>query len=158
MHRDYVLFGLRRFRIRLFLPPAYVVRRESTVFTGVCLSTGGGRGGTRTHEGVPDRVPPWGGTWTPGGYLTGYPPGGVPGPRGGTQTPRGYLTRYPLGGGGTRTRGGDLTGYPPGGGVPGPPRGGTQLGQHSEYLLHSGRYASCVHAGGLSCLNYFYNI
>ena len=25
-----------------FLPPAYVVRREGTVFTGVCLSTGGG--------------------------------------------------------------------------------------------------------------------
>ena len=24
------------------LPPAYVVRREGTVFTGVCLSTGGG--------------------------------------------------------------------------------------------------------------------
>ena len=36
------------------------------------------------------------------------------------------------------------------GGVPG---GGTQLGQHREYLLHGGRYASCVHAGGLSCLN-----
>ena len=69
------------------LPPAYVVRREGTVFTGVCLSTGGG-GGVRV-------------TPSPGGYLTGYPPGG-----------------------------------------------GTQLGQHREYLLHSGRYASCVHAGG----------
>ena len=49
-------------------------------------------------------------------------------------------------------------GYPgggyPGGGYPGrglPCRGGTQLGQHREYLLHGGRYASCVHAGGLSC-------
>ena len=28
--------------------------------------------------------------------------------------------------------------------------GGTQLGQHREYLLHGGRYASCVHTGGLS--------
>ena len=28
--------------------------------------------------------------------------------------------------------------------------GGTQLGQQ-EYSLHGGRYASCVHAGGLSC-------
>ena len=28
---------------------------------------------------------------------------------------------------------------------------GTPLHQHSEHLLHSGRYASCVHAGGLSC-------
>ena len=24
--------------------------------------------------------------------------------------------------------------------------------QHSEYLLHGGQYASCVHAGGLSCV------
>ena len=78
---------------------------------------------------VPDRVPP-------GGYPD--PRGTWPGtPRGGTQTPPGYLT-----------------GYPPRGGVPGPPGGGgTQLGQHREYLLHSGRYASCVHAGGLSCID-----
>ena len=26
-----------------------------------------------------------------------------------------------------------------------------QLGQQKEYLLRGGRYASCVHAGGLSC-------
>ena len=47
--------------------------------------------------------------------------------------------------------GGTLPGGVPcqGGGVPCP--GGTQLGQHREYLLHGGRYASCVHAGGLSC-------
>ena len=25
--------------------------------------------------------------------------------------------------------------------------------QHSEHLLRDGRYASCVHAGGLSCLS-----
>ena len=37
------------------------------------------------------------------------------------------------------------------GGVPCLGGGGTQLGQHREYLLHGGRYASCVHAGGLSC-------
>ena len=41
-------------------------------------------------------------------------------------------------------------GVPWWGGYPG--WGGTQLGQHREYLLHGGRYASCVHAGGLSCL------
>ena len=35
-----------------------------------------------------------------------------------------------------------------------PTLGGTQLGQHREYLLHGGRYASCVHAGGLSCLEF----
>ena len=34
---------------------------------------------------------------------------------------------------------------------------GTQLGQHREYLLHGGRYASCVHAGGLSCSLLFEN-
>ena len=32
------------------------------------------------------------------------------------------------------------------------PRPETQ--QHSEYLLHRGRYASCVHTGGLSCYNW----
>ena len=31
-------------------------------------------------------------------------------------------------------------------------RGVPRSGQHREYLLHGGRYASCVHAGGLSCL------
>ena len=71
-------------------------------------------------------------------------------------------------GGGTLARGVPWPGggyparevHPPGGypagGVPWPGgvpcRGGTQLGQHREYLLHGGRYASCVHAGGLSCL------
>ena len=58
----------------------------------------------------------------------------------------GTWVRYPPGGC-TRVR------YPPGG-VPGsgtPPRGGTRVGQQKEYSLHGGRYASCVHAGGLSC-------
>ena len=27
-----------------------------------------------------------------------------------------------------------------------------EIEQHSEYLLRGGRYASCIHAGGLSCL------
>ena len=115
-------------------------------------------------RGVPGQVPP-GGVWVrvpPGGYPVRYPPGGLgtplggyldPDPPGGTRLgtpPGGCVPRPPPGGtwpgpwGGTRT--------PPGGrGVPVPPRGGTQLGQHREYLLHSGRYASCVHAGGLSC-------
>ena len=123
-----------------FLPPAYVVRREGTVFTGVCLSTGGEEGGS----GYPPS----------GGYLTGYPPGGVPGPPpsppGGTwpgsgYPPGGYPVRYPPGGvpgqvppgtppggypdlGGTQyPPGGYLTGYPPGG-APRPPLGGTWPG------------------------------
>ena len=141
-----------------------------------CLSVHGGEGGSG--------YPPRGGTWPgtppppPGGYPdpppggTRTPPGGTwPGtPPGGTRTPGGYLTRYPPRGVVPRPPlGGYLTGYPPWqsfrGGYPDPPwggyltgyppRGGTQLGQHSEYLLHSGRYASCVHAGGLSC--YYFN-
>ena len=85
---------------------------------------------------------PWGSggvPWPEGGTLAGgvYPvqgghtlAGGVPWPgEGGTLA----------GGAGYPVRGGTLVG------------GGTQLGQHREYLLHGGRYASCVHAGGLSC-------
>ena len=98
-----------------------------------------------------------------GGYLTGYPPQGgtltLPGgypdppwwgtwlgtPQGGTWTPPGGVPdRVPPGG---------VPGLPRGGGTwPGtPPGGGTQVGQQKEYSLHGGRYASCVHAGGLSC-------
>ena len=64
----------------------------------------------------------------------------------------------PSGGGGTLAGGVPwLGGAPWPGGYPG--QGGTlawgdtQLGQHKEYLLHGGRYASCVHTGGLSCLS-----
>ena len=78
----------------------------------------------------------------PGG---GYPArsswgGTLPGPAGGGTLPGGYPAQ-----GGTQV-----------GMVP--PRsgwGGTQLGQHREYLLHGGQYASCVHAGGLSCYFWF---
>ena len=43
--------------------------------------------------------------------------------------------------------------YPSRGGYPsGGPTQGTPPDQHSVYLLHGGRYASCVHAGGLSCI------
>ena len=106
--------------------------------------------------------------------LGGYPVWGVPCP-GGTLAQGGTLAR---GAGGVPWQGGTLVGgVPCPGGVPWPgvpwlggypaqggtlargypvwggtlPRGGTQLGQHREYLLHGGRYASCVHAGGLSC-------
>ena len=37
----------------------------------------------------------------------------------------------------------------PGPGLRNPPP--FRKGQQSEYLLHGGGYASCVHAGGLSC-------
>ena len=51
-------------------------------------------------------------------------------------------------------RGGGGQVQPEGGGS-GPAGGGggsAKIGQHREYLLHGGRYASCVHAGGLSCI------
>ena len=45
-------------------------------------------------------------------------------------------------------------GYPPS--RPDPRTGGYPLlVQHSMYLLRGGRCASCVHAGGLSCLKHF---
>ena len=79
-------------------------------------------------------------SWGGGGVPCQVQPGGVPWPGGGTLV------------GGYPGRGGTLAGgvYPGWGGTL--PGGGTQLGQHREYLLHGGRYASCVHAGGLSCL------
>ena len=130
-----------------------------------CLSVHrGGRGGPVRYPpgGTEVRVPPPGGvTQTsvpPGGYPDfGTPPGGPGTPRGGTQTsvppPGGVRVPPPppRGGGGTRVR------YPPQGGYrsPGTPPGGylTRVGQQKEYSLHGGRYASCVHAGGLSCYN-----
>ena len=59
--------------------------------------------------------------------------------------------------GGILPGGGTQVGYPPSprpgqeGGGYSAGGGGTQLGQQKEYSLHGGRYASCVHAGGLSC-------
>ena len=43
-------------------------------------------------------------------------------------------------------------GVPPRQGVPLPPD------QHSMYLLRGGRYASCVHSGGLSCISWRWSI
>ena len=73
--------------------------------------------------GVPCQGVPWGVPCQGGTLAGGYPAGGYP------------------------ARGDTQVGYPPGQ----VRRGGTQLGQQKEYSLHGGRYASCVHAGGLSC-------
>ena len=48
-------------------------------------------------------------------------------------------------------RGGSATGGRGGSGPAGGGGGSAKIEQHREYLLHGGRYASCVHAGGLSC-------
>ena len=57
--------------------------------------------------------------------------------------------------GGSDPAGGEGVGQvQPAGGVRSSWRGGggsAKIEQHREYLLHGGRYASCVHAGGLSC-------
>ena len=125
--------------------------------------------------GVPCQVQPGGIPW-PGGYPGwgipyqvqpgGYPAWGVPWVGVPCQVqPGGYPgwgvpCQIQLGVpclGGTLARGVPWPEGYPGQGVPwqgGTLLGGTQLGQHREYLLHGGRYASCVHAGGLSCFLY----
>ena len=84
-------------------------------------------------RGRPPRVTPaWQGApaqGTPhlaGGTCPGYPP-----------PSRGHLPRVP-----PTWQGVPARGTPP------------HQEQHSVYLLRGGRYASCVHAGGLSCLNF----
>ena len=97
----------------------------------------------------PSRVPPWQGTpsqvppimtW-PRGYLPGYPQQGTP-----TGYPPGRVP-HPGQNRGGYPAGSTQVGYPPGQ----IRMGGTQLGQQKKYSLHGGRYASCVHTGGLSC-------
>ena len=74
--------------------------------------------------------------------LGGYPARGVP--------CWGYPTWVP-----PSQDGGTQIGYPQQGNPPGQIRmGGTQFRQQKEYSLHGRRYASCIHAGGLSC-SYF---
>ena len=156
------------------LPPAYVVRREGNSFTLLVCPQGGypypimlcnisqNAMGQPVGEGT---LPgPAGGVPARGGYpARGYPVGGYPvgGTLPGGTLPGGTQVRYPPPGpgqdGGYPSWGVPRSGVtPPAGYPPWPGQdggGGTQLGQHREYLLHGARYASCVHAGGLSCLS-----
>ena len=129
---------------------------------GVPHPADGGGGGYPIQlmgGGTPSQVQMGGGVPHPrsrqGGAHPGYPPPGVPPawkgvPAWGTPLPgRGVPAQStPLPGRG------HLPGVPP----PtwqGAPAQGTpppQQEQHSVYMLCGGRYASCVHAGGLSCL------
>ena len=108
----------------------------------VCPPLGRGVTPARSGQGVPQ----------PGGTCPGYPPGQVrtggthprypPGQvRTGVTPDWGVATPLPLArsGQGVPQLGGPTWGKPP------PPP------QHMEYLISGGRYASCVHAGGLSC-------
>ena len=120
------------------LLPAYVVRWEGNSFTLLVCSHLGGYPYPIMLCNISQTVPLWADTYRGvwpcqvqlgGGTLPGLQLGGtLPGPAGGVSCQEGY----PAGG------------YPAG--------GGTQLGQQKEYSLHGGRYASCVHAGGLSCI------
>ena len=96
--------------------------REGNIYTWECLSV------HHWGEGAPWTSSRWGGT--PSQLRTGVSP---------SQIRKGYPPSWP----------GTLTGGTPiqtlnGGGYPLPE-------QHSVYLLRGGRYASCFHAGGLSC-------
>ena len=110
----------------------------------------GSRGGAGTLPGPAGGVPCLGGTLARGGTLLGVPcwGGTLPGDTQVRYPPSQVRTGSTLAGGVPRS------GTPPGRVPPQPGQdgGGTQLGQHREYFLHGGRYASCVHAGGLSCL------
>ena len=127
----------------------------------------GPAGGGYPCRGVPQLGPAGD---TPGGYPTsstpvrpgpGYPCQGVGRyPCQGTWTWPGGVTpvrgvlhlRYPLS---DMAKGVPLLWVPPpvrpGQGVPLPGRGGGGTPPRVEYLIRRGRYASCVHAGGLSC-------
>ena len=134
------------------------------VMFSVCphLVGGGGYPDQVQREGYPRQVWPTGGggthpRYTPqpgqdgdpsqGGAHLQYPPP-WPGHDWGCTPVRGHPSGVPLGQvkmGVTPARG-HLPGVPP------PPPG---TGQHMEYLISGGRYASCVHTGGLSCLFVF---
>ena len=90
-------------------------------------------------------VPCWGVPLWRGTLAGGYPTGGYPG----------QVPPWPGQDGVVPCQGGTQVRYPP---SQVRMRGGTQLGQHREYLLHGGRYASCVHAGGLSCYGVILNL
>ena len=155
------------------LPTAYVVRDGRLCFQSV--HTGGWRGGGTPSPSHNTSTPMSflvGGTPSPshnistgpmsfpgGGYpsdwsqvrMGGYPMMGYSPSRDGVlpQSRSGWGEGVPpiQGWGTPLARSG--RGFPPPNGVP------PWIGQQMEYLIRRGRYASCVHAGGLSCfLNY----
>ena len=99
------------------------------IFTGVCLFTRGGGGGRLPHL-HPIIFPSHNTSTGPMSF-----PGGVPHLH--PQT----LVRCPFWEEGTSVTHSRSRWYPP-----------PMIGKQREYLIRRGRYASCVHAGGLSCL------
>ena len=124
-----------------------------SVHPSICLSMRGGYPSqVQPGEGTPARSTlftphqTWlGGTPARGGTLPGSTPPLVPPP-------------IRPGQGGTLPEGVPHLGSPIrpawGATLPGVPHFGKQM----EYLIRLGRYASCVHAGGLSCLHHSMNL
>ena len=84
--------------------------------------------------------------------MTRVCPSVCPQGRGGGQSAdsaRGGQSADSAGGGGGK-QGGVSRGEVSAGGRGQPGGESAKIGQQNEYSLHSGRYASCVHAGGLS--------
>ena len=122
-----------------YLPPAYVRTMGGYVFTGVCLFNFWG--------GYP--IPSLGRGYPIPGLAGGYP---IPGPGGTPSQVQGGTPSQVWGGTPSQVRGGTLS-QVWGGTLGSPP----QTDQHREHLLCGGRYASCIHAGGLPCsFTYFY--
>ena len=96
---------------------------------GWWVSPAGGVGGGSVQPGGGGWVSPTGGGQSSRG-------GGLVQPGGGSVQPEGGSVQL----GGSVSQGGHLGGGP------------AKIGQQNKYSLHSGRYASCVHTGGLSCL------
>ena len=113
------------------LPTAYIVQRE-VMFSQVSVCSGGG-GRSIPARSSRDGVP-------------------LPGPAGGGNPSQVQTWDYPGQEWSTPWAG---MGYP---NPLSPPAPG--IGQQMDYLIRCGRYASCVHAGGLSCcrflMNFFY--
>ena len=149
----------------IFLPPAYVVPFTLLVcplpishnalqhFPECHGAVGGGYPARSSQGGYPGRggYPGQGGYPAAGVPWSGTPP--QPGQDGGVPWPGGYPARGVPWSGTPPARSG-WGGTLAGGGTLLPCWGrGTQVGQQKEYSLHGGRYASCVHAGGLSCIS-----
>ena len=137
---------------------------EGTVFSLFVSPHLGGYPSQVWGEGVPHPSSGWGDTQgTPRPGQDGVPPGpgmGYHPPEPGTGYPpdQGWGIPLDLGWGTPQTWDRVPPGpVPPGQGIPSRPGMGyphpppPELG-HNEHLLRGGRYASCVHAGGLSCL------
>ena len=108
-----------------------------SIHDSVCPRGGGGGGGVRSSGGVSQGG---GQVQLPGGVGQ-IQPGGGSGPAGrGGSGPAGGGGQVQLAGGGGGVRSSWWGG------------GSAKIEQHREYLLHGGRYASCIHAGGLSCI------